>query len=235
MRMNDKSMSLAFWVEFFENLLSMGINQLHVSRDYESYKLLCAVLNELDKNNIKKKFNFTVKLPEPDFADLTFETERFQNKIENYLEDLKVDKIYNVQWMWRSGLEKDDIRINLFKKTLSRINKVVNNCKTNKKLQNFYCFPYSLDFAKSNSEIFDGYVVYYNPSETNFFHFMKNSSNKKRIITIRPFYGGKLVNKGKLSISDLLDFQFKHKFIDGIIYTCTKKNHIYELARYFND
>ena len=90
MRMKSANDDITYWVKFFEDLLDMGINHLHVSKDYESYSLLCNILSEINKNNSKKKFKFTVKLPEPDFDNHIFESKRFIKKVDQYLNDLKI-------------------------------------------------------------------------------------------------------------------------------------------------
>ena len=89
MRMKDCSSKLAYWVDFFENLIDLGVSHLHVSKDYTSYNLLCRVLKEINRNNLKKEFNVTVKLPEPDFNNLYFDNERFRSKINSYLDNFE--------------------------------------------------------------------------------------------------------------------------------------------------
>ena len=142
-------------------------------------------------------------MPEPDFNNLYFDNERFRSKINSYLDDLKVDKIYNLQWIWRSQLKNDTKRIKIYNNSINQIKETVNNCKSDNKIKYFYCFPYTQNFANVEKSIFDGFMVYFNPIENEFLEFIKKTSLNKKIITIRPFFGGKLSNNKKYTLRSL--------------------------------
>tara|TARA_B100001093_G_C26740339_1_gene976359 strand:+ start:572 stop:1315 length:744 start_codon:yes stop_codon:yes gene_type:complete len=234
MRMEDHPYGLNEWCNFFSRLYERGISQLHTSYEYKSYDLVCTILDKWHKDNKNKRFKISVKLPNPHFDEEYFIREKFQEKIDNYLEDLNIKIIENVQWMWRSNTNYSRERN---KKYLESKNEILDSVSENKKigkLSSFLCFPYTNNFGELTLKDFDGIAVYFNSLEQESLNLMKKAAlMNKKILTIRPFAGGKLF-QDKVKISTLLNFQLRHEFIDGIIYTCTKEDNLEELNKFLN-
>ena len=234
MRMEDHHYDLNDWCKFFSNIYDKGISQLHTSYEYESYELICNVISKWHNDNKGKRFKISVKLPNPHFNEDNFVKSKFQERVDKYLKDLNIKCIENIQWMWRSNINHGQERK---KKYLESRHEIIETALENKntgKLSSFLCFPYTNNFGELALNDFDGIVVYFNPLEQENFELMKKAASmKKKILTIRPFAGGKLF-KDKKKISTLLDYQFNYDFIDGIIYTCTKKKNLNELENYLD-
>ncbi len=232
MRMEDHHYDLNEWCNFFSMLYDRGISQLHTSYEYQSYSLVCAILEKWHTSNKNKRFKISVKLPNPHFDEEYFLRVKFQKKIDNYLKDLNINFIENVQWMWRSNTQETIEQNKKYLESKNEILESVSENKKNGKLSSFLCFPYTNSFGEFTLKDFDGVVVYFNFLEQDSLNLMKKAASmNKKILTIRPFAGGRLF-QDEVNISTLLDFQFKHKFIDGIIYTCTKENNLKELNNF---
>ena len=116
-----------------------------------------------------------------------------------YLKDLSLDRI-NIQWMWRADLNNDDYRCKSFYQKIPEINYSLGKLKK-KSVNEIYCFPYSIKFAKLVIKIknINGLSVYFNPIEKSYKQFLG-----KKNIGIRPLYGGKLTSK--YTFSELINF-----------------------------
>ena len=78
---NSKELSI-----FLEYAHNNGIRQLHISNEYNSYKLLIKSLIKIKK----KKFTLILKLPESNKDKIQFNLRRFKKKINKYRKDLGV-------------------------------------------------------------------------------------------------------------------------------------------------
>ena len=91
--------------KFLKTLHKENIRQIHVSREYKSYKLLLKSLNKIKNKN----FKFIIKLAEPKNEKSTFSLKRFSNKIENYRKDLGQKNIQSIQWVFRKNISNKKI------------------------------------------------------------------------------------------------------------------------------
>ena len=232
MRMNEHSFSLLDWVDHLRFLNYHNIEWLHSSYEYNSFELLCEVLEQL-KSDHNICFKHLVKLGEPDFNNNKFSSKRLIKKIELYQSKLKVNTLDAIQWMWRSSINNDDARIIKFEKSWSEINLTFQKLKFSGKVKSFYCFPYTTNFAfkSKESKLFDGYTLYRNYYEKDYEKFISRLPNNS-VIAIRPFYAGRGFVEGN-NAHDMLKYNLKHKAIDKVVLTVTKKKHLNDLQSFF--
>jgi len=233
MRMKEKSFSFLDWIEYLKYISVKKIKWIHSSYEYDSFDLLCELLEKLRKDyNIS--FKHLVKLGEPHFNNKNFSQGRLIEKIELYRSKLKVDSLNAVQWMWRSDLNEDDKRILKFERMIPEINMSFQNLKLSGKVAKFYCFPYTLNFAlkAKQSKLFDGYTVYRNYRENDYESFI-NSLPENSIIAIRPFFAGNGFGDG-YDVSDMLKYNLQNKVIDKVVLTATEKQHLNSLLSFFD-
>ena len=122
--------------------------------------------------------------------------------------------------MWRGDLKNDNMRIDKFLLDYKRIGECVNDLKNKNEINDFYFFPYTMEFAKIciDLDYFDGIIVYRNPVENQYDDMIKSCKSKnKKCITIRPFQAGKSI-KNDNNCQELLDYAFN---IDSIYATIT--------------
>ena len=205
--------SLSKWIYIFDELYEKGIKSFHISKEYESYELFLDILKKSNLN--KKKINIYAKCFSPNFNDKIYNEKKLDILINSYLKDLKRDRI-NIQWMWRADLENDVNRCKYFSDKLFEIDNSMGKLKK-KSVNEIYCFPYSLYFAKLASKIknINGLSVYFNPKERTYRKLLLNQN-----IGIRPLYAGKLTSK--YTFKELINFSLREKKISKTILSINK-------------
>ena len=92
-------------------------------------------------------------------------------------------------------LKDDNARVKVFLKSSDEIADYVNLPKNKNDIENFYFFPYTLEFAKNCiiKDYIDGILVYRNQWKNPMIISLKNTlGENKKCITIRPFNSGKV-------------------------------------------
>jgi hypothetical protein len=221
MRMSEYDYSVSHWVELFDNMHDRGIIVHHVSSEYDSYILYITVLKEFNLIYPNKQITHLVKLAEPHFDSSEFDPKLFQYKVDKYLTELNVSKLWGIQWMWRGDLNNEISRLDNFNKNIGLLQAKVFDLKKNNLIDGFYLFNYTNTFCElamtlSNNfdnSLFDGLTVYRNIQENEFDKYLDFF---ERNIIIRPLFAGKL--ETSLSKKKLVEYALNHgKVTNGII------------------
>jgi hypothetical protein len=221
MRMTEYNYSVSHWVDLFKSMYDNGIRLHHVSSEYDSYFYYVCVLKEFNSKYPKNQILHLVKLAEPHFDSNKFNPKLFQTKVDKYLAELNVSKLWGIQWMWRGDLKNEISRLDNFKENIELLNSKVLELKNNSLIDGFYLFAYTntfCDLAISLSEqldniLFDGLTVYRNILESEFDKYLDFF---ERNIIIRPLFAGKL--KTSLSKKHLVEYALNHGTVtNGII------------------
>jgi hypothetical protein len=198
-----------------------GIFVHHVSSEYESYFFYITVLKNFCLKYPNKQISHLVKLAEPHFDSSKFNPKLFQSKIDKYLTELDVSKLWGIQWMWRGDLKNEISRLDNFKEYIELLNSKVFELKKNNIIDGFYLFPYTKIFCELaislskqlNITVFDGLTVYRNIQENEFDIYLYSF---ERNIIIRPLFAGKL--ETALSKKQLIEYALNHgRVTNGII------------------
>lgn len=197
MRLLDANRSVEQSADYFEALQDLGVRRLHSSLEYESFPLLVEVLKLLTRRAPHRRFRHMVKLAEPSFDDDDgFSARRFSSRIDDYRRKLAVDRLDDVQWMWRRKLDDDSGRISDFCNHAEAIGEAVEAQRRRGAIGRVFCFPYSPEFgvAAVQRDWTDGLAVYRNAEERAYEIALEDAAALgKTAIVIRPFFGGKLV------------------------------------------
>lgn len=220
-------------VDLLTYMLSKGLKKFHSSIEYENFDFFAECLLEacdickIDSNNL----SHIIKVGYPNFQEEVFQEDRLQEIVYNYSSRLRVNTIDSVQWMLRWDLQDEKKRVQILKKYSHKIKNTIKILKKEKKINNFGCFPYTLEFAKValNEIKFDFMIEYCNILEYEKFDFIhKNIKDSQYMISIRPFCGGKLFEQGN-SYIDSLKFLKNYKKIKSIICSPGSKKHFDQL------
>ena len=168
--------------------------------------------------NSLRKFGLKIKI---------YDEKKLKILLNGYLKDLGKDKI-NIQWMWRADLDNDGYRCKSFCEKISEIDYSMSKLKK-KSVNEIYCFPYSLKFAKLVNKIknINGLSIYFNPKEKSYKKFLGSQN-----IGIRPLYAGKLTSK--YSFSELINFSLKEKKISKTILSINKIKNFKNFYNFLN-
>jgi hypothetical protein len=231
--MSEEFCDVLYWVKLFRAMYYGGITTLHSSTEYDSFPLLKSVLSELNVLDPKVKFKHIVKLAEPHFSDVSFSSKRLNEKVMQYLSDLKISKLDAIQWMWRSNLS-DDLRVNAFLKESIYIKNALNTLKSEGIVLSSYCFPYSEFFMAEASvlDIFEGFCVYRNPHEKEYDKLLSHCTPKS-VITIRPFSANKLYTKQN-GVGPLLDYNFSSPAVGSTILSFSTHEQLKEILEFYD-
>ncbi|WP_169393146.1 MULTISPECIES: hypothetical protein [Psychrobacter] len=223
--------------EYWANLLiasyHAGIDTIHSSVEYETYPILLSVLKLVAKLDSTVAFKHIVKLAEPHFSNSSYSSDRLEGKIQQYLDDLGVNQLESVQWMWRSSLP-DDHRIISFVKQYKQISDDIKTLKQDGLIKSAYCFPYSVAFMEKALElnIFDGFCVYRNPLELDYDDILKKCKDDT-VISIRPFFSSKELIENKSPI-ELLNYNFLEPAIKSSILSLSSLPQLNEIKDFLD-
>ena len=190
MRMDKKNPSISYWIDFFEYLFLNKITKIHISDEYDSYKMVKKIFSSSRLKNIKDKFQIIIKCNSPNFEEERFNVNNILDQIKKYKKELGVKKFYIIQWLWRGNLYSENQRIKNFLKDKFKINRFINLVKK-KYTDFFFSFPYSERFVSScvaNKVLIDGFTLYLNQKEKSFYKFLKLKKKNycyKTILRIR--------------------------------------------------
>jgi hypothetical protein len=221
MRMSEYDYSVSHWVDLFNKMYNSGIFVHHVSSEYDSYGFYISVLKEFNSKYPNKQISHLAKLAEPHFDSTKFNPKLFQSKVDKYLAELNVSKLWGIQWMWRGDLNNEISRLDNFKGHIELLNSKVFELKKNNLIDGFYLFSYTKTFCELvislskqlNNTVFDGLTVYRNIQENEFDKYLDFF---ERNVIIRPLFAGKL--ETSLSKKQLVEYALNHgKVTNGII------------------
>lgn len=233
MRWTDVDRSTADWAQFLEAVHALGITTLHSSSEYDTFDLLCSALAELRASQPEIRFRHVVKLADPHFGETGFDADRCEKRIEAYLTALAVDRIDDVQWMWRQRLDDDAQRIADMTEQAAAIAAARDHLVKAGKIGRLLCFPYSPAFGQAvvATGAVDGLVVYRNASERAD-DVAIAAATKRHLPTliIRPFHAGALLADGadpRALLADALDLAG----IESAILSSNSVGHIGQLVQ----
>ena len=229
MRMCPERLDHKDWVRLILKAQDLGVVRIHCSDEYDSYPFLIRVLEEVRRISPQIDFGFTVKLAEPHFSETDFDAKRLLKRIDAYREALQTDQLECVQWMWRGRLDDEGGRLRGFYDATDRVFDVVESAKQQGVIKEFYCFPYTLEFAKQalDHPMVDGLAIYRNPLENEYDPLLAHVlAIGKRILVIRPFKAGDAFVD--FEASKLIKFSASLPVVDGIVVSCSSILHLGE-------
>ena len=169
---NSKELSI-----FLKYAHNNGIRQLHVSNEYNSYKLLIKSLIKIKKT----KFTLILKLPEPNKDKIQFNLRRFKKKIDKYRKDLGSNHNYIIQLVNRYKCNNYKEYLLNERKTLEAIKNSIIKLKKMKYITGFYFFPYFKNKTQIKKNNFINGITIYRNINTNSDRYAKQ--NKFKIIS----------------------------------------------------
>lgn len=197
MRWRDQDRRPEHWRRLLIDAWDLGIRKLHSSIEYASFELLCDILAEIRRERPDVAFGHIVKVGEPHFDEQAFDGNRLIQRIDLYRDRLQVDRIDDVQWMWRHDLKQDENRSRAFVASRDALKEAFAKAR-DVKAGRILCFPYSLPFAQAaaTSNLFDGLVVYRNREELEMDgEIARWAATGLPTIVIRPFAAGSILRE----------------------------------------
>src|SRR3546814_5995048 len=117
--------------------------------EYDSFPLLREILGRLRREHRDVEFRHMVKLGDPHFDEESFDAERFSARVDGYRSALGTERVDDVQWMWRGGLDADGERIDRFRKAMDQIGSAADKLKAAGRIGRLFCFTYTPGFAEA--------------------------------------------------------------------------------------
>lgn len=232
MRMTTEQRDVAGWAAFLAEAYAMGVRTLHVSTEYDSWALTCAVVQSLRRTAPHVRFRFIAKLGEPHFDQPRFEAGRFEAAVDAYCSDLHIDCLDDVQWMWRADLKDDAARCAHFASQADDIGAAVAALRQAGKIGRMLCFPYSVAFADRATALaaFDGLVVYRNADEREYDASLDCAHRAGKMAhIIRPFFAGATLSAGGPTPREQLVAALDHPAVETAILSTGRLDHLQSL------
>jgi hypothetical protein len=229
MRMLEVERSVDDWIEFFAQLHARGITRIHSSSEYDSFPLFAEVMRTAALRYPDVRFRHIVKLAEPSFDETGFAFGRLQQRLDGYRLALEVEKIDDIQWMWRANLKEEAARLADFSASLPAIDDAIVALKDDSSITAFYCFPYTTAFAEQvlQSRQIDGLTIYRNMREHDYDYLLDRChAEGKTCLAIRPFAAGAALSTDGPDAAARFDASVDHPAIEGAILSTSKLPHI---------
>jgi aryl-alcohol dehydrogenase-like predicted oxidoreductase len=96
-------------VSLLEYLYDQGINTYHTSHEYETHTFFCDAFKQFKKKAARDTTHI-VKLASPHFEENDFTFATLEKNIDLQLQELNIEQIDIVQWLFRQKNNVDEIR-----------------------------------------------------------------------------------------------------------------------------
>jgi aryl-alcohol dehydrogenase-like predicted oxidoreductase len=232
MRFSADRHTVEQWARFLIEAHDIGIRSLHVSNEYESWPLFLESLAIARKASSDIDFRFIAKLGEPHFNHPSFDAKRLEQHVERYCLKLGIERLEDIQWMWRADLDQDGKRCADFVGQADSIRTCIERLKRNGRIGRFLCFPYSPSFATQalDFEFFDGLTVYRNAQERDYETHLDQCQMKSKIAhIIRPFRAGATLTDQNLNPQQQLIQALDHPAVETAILSTGNMAHLHDL------
>lgn len=231
MRMLEKGRPKRFWIDFLRTLHKKRVSKIHSSYEYESFPLLCEVLDDLQSEGIR--FQHVVKLAEPHFDRDRFDQSQFDSKLDLYLNSLKTERLDTVQWVWRGDVKREAEQISSFRSARNSMKASFDRKHIKQRISRLMCFPYSPAFGSVvlEEKWCAGLIVYLNRRELDYLGLCKRAIDlRKYIVALRPFFGGKVLDNKRIEADAALRWVLRQPGVTATVATFSTTEHIPELA-----
>ncbi|MBL6945371.1 MAG: aldo/keto reductase [Rhodospirillales bacterium] len=176
--------------------IDAGVNFIHSSYEYRTRWMMERVLKDHPKRH---DLHHVIKVPVPDFKDEgRFDAAKFRMRIEEALRDLHAERIAVLQWMWRSDLNEDDLRVPMLPGLMDDLMEAFGRVRDEGKAGYMMPFPYTVACTRAAMETgkFDGIIAYYNPVEMEMAELFDELEERDMgFLCIRPLYQGILTDQ----------------------------------------
>lgn len=232
MRFSSDRHAVEQWAQFLIGAHALGIRSLHVSDEYESWPLFLEALTAAREISGGIDFRFIAKLGEPHFDQPSFDAKRLERHVERYCLQLRIDRLDEIQWMWRADLDKDGNRCADFVAQADAMRISIEKLKRNGKIDRFLCFPYSANFASRalGFDFIDGLTVYRNAQEKDYETHLDQCQLKSKIAhIIRPFFAGATLTADGPTPRQQLFQALDHPAVETAILSTGNMAHLHDL------
>lgn len=228
MRLHERGLSSAQAADLMKASHERGVTMFHSSSEYESYPLYLDALKRMTGTRPAHM----VKLADPHFGEASFDSGRFEQRIDEYLSQLGAETLDVVQWMWRGDLKQEAQRLDGLRAQRDEMLACFGRLKQAGKIRRLALFPYSTGFASLALELtcVDALVVYLNPLELEMVpNIQQAASAGVDTIAIRPLSAGKALEAG--SVEACVRFVLEHPGVSGAVVTYSTLAHLDELLQ----
>lgn len=189
MRLVDKGLIENDVCSLIRTALDKGINTHHISDEYNSFVLICESYKQLKKKE-REQLQVICKISSPHFNESTFDSSIMKKHVEKYLFSLGQERLAVIQWMWRINPLDDDVRLLRMADKLENIKNCFFELKSEGKVGDVACFPYSAKFMKKVRQlgICKGQINYLNIFENN----ALDAGLNEYTIALRPLAAGQI-------------------------------------------
>ena len=232
--MLEKKWSLSSWVDLLCRFHDAGIQQLHVSPEYDSFALVAEVLREFRARRPGDDFGCVVKIAEPSFDDDNFSADRLTEKCARAATALGMPTVDVVQWMWRQGLSDERRRCDSLAEARPDLDAAFLELRAVGLAGDIVCFPYTPEFAEValSCAIFHGLAVYRNPREREYDDVVERcDAAGMSVVALRPFFAGAAFD-GTPNADALLRYALAPPAVAAVVVTASEPAHVDALVEF---
>lgn len=199
--------------------LEMGVTSFHVSREYATWPLFVDAWSRVRPAKLQD-IQIIAKIGAPHFKENRFDPLMFQDGVDEYRRDLRVDHLDVVQWLLRYDLNHERGRQEIFDRDADLISEATRAMRDVGTIGGLMSFPYTRAIAERalKSPWCDGLTLYCNPLELDMVDLFDEAGRRgKKIVAIRPFAAGRLFDETSMSVRDAVQFPLSHPAVSTVI------------------
>lgn len=230
MRLLASGFDVASATGFLLSLYDAGVTSLHVSAEYESWRLTCEVVRALRKARPNGPLEIVAKHAAPHFDEVGFDPAVARARLDALRLGLGVDRIDVVQWMVRHTPNEDTPRLAVLDRDAAAIEDAWAGMKADGAVGAVTVFPYSAAFLRAALDLpwLDGLIDYLNLLELDAAPFLDAlAASGRGFAAIRPLAAGRLADRAK----EALRFPLLHPATASLIVTASSPANVATMLR----
>jgi aryl-alcohol dehydrogenase-like predicted oxidoreductase len=219
-----------------EQAFGLGFASLHCSSEYETFPLFRHAWLEA-RSSSSREPAIIAKVACPHFGEERFSGQALREKIQRYLDELKLDRLAVVQWLLRFDLNRESERIRIFEESAEALAEAVAKLKSDGLIGAFVGFPYTPAIAERlmAADCVDGLALYVNPLEQEMDRFVEAAADRRKsVIAIRPFAAGRIFSETTMDVEDALRHVFAFPAVSTAVISASGPQHLERIRSAFD-
>jgi aryl-alcohol dehydrogenase-like predicted oxidoreductase len=229
MRLHERELDDTAWDRLLRASIEHGVTTFHSSTEYDSHPRFCKLMGGLGR---RTDLQHIVKLADPHFGEAAFDRARVATRLDAYLQQLGVERIDVVQWMWRGDLKQEPDRLAGFVRQRDELRDAFDELRRAGKLGVVSPFPYTAAFADHVIEAgtYAGLAVYLNQLEREYLPQIRAAAAAGMgVVALRPLAAGKAVTNGTGAASGVRSVLGEPGVVTAVV-SYSSHDHLHDLV-----
>lgn len=223
----DRAGGLDIACDLISMALDLGVFSFHASVEYETWPLFAAAFRQAKAAS--RGATLIGKVGVPHFGERAFDPQGFRRKIDQYRQELDIERVEVVQWLLRYDLKDEQGRLEIFDHDGDLVAETVQALRREGAIGGFLSFPYTRGLAERAlaAPWCDGLALYCNVLELEMAdQFDRALSLDKAIVAIRPFAAGRVFSEAGQTAAEAVALPLHHPATVSVVASVSTAGHL---------